>query len=223
MRNSRCFTLFVLSFLLVSLAGCGIFHAQPHAITPNPTGIHVCCVPPPQQPQIDACAAAGGGVDELLKNYGTWQGFYAFKCVCKAGSSFFGNQWACNQWYPWPVNPPSWISNTPLTTLEGTLQSLVLSTPVQASTPIPTATSATLSSTTSLTSTQTLGSNCVGCSEPTYLIQMDACVADGGRVERQTKNMGTWTAVSAWECICKNGSSTFGDHLTCNQWSTPAP
>src|SRR5271157_1532639 len=100
------------------------------------TSVHVCCAPEPQHPQVDACAEAGGGVTTLLRNYGTWQGFYAFKCICTGSSLTFGNNWICNQWYAWPVNPPSWIT-TPLGTLVGTLQPLVLSTPVQISTPTP--------------------------------------------------------------------------------------
>ena len=43
---------------------------------------------------------------------------------------------SCNEWYAWLVNPPSWIT-TPLGTLVGTLQPLVLVTPVPTSTPIP--------------------------------------------------------------------------------------
>ena len=107
-------------------------------LAPTLTGmsVHVCCAPEPQHPQIDACAAAGGGVTMLFKNYGTWQGFYAFKCVCRGSSLTFGNNWICNEWYAWPVNPPSWIT-TPLGTLVGTLQPLVLVTPVPISTPIP--------------------------------------------------------------------------------------
>jgi len=100
------------------------------------TSVHVCCAPEPQQPQVDACVEAGGGVTALLKNYRTWQGFYAFKCICKGSAQTFGNNWLCNTWYAWPINPPSWIT-TPLATLVGTLQPMVLSTPVQISTPTP--------------------------------------------------------------------------------------
>ena len=50
------------------------------------TSVHMCCAPEPQHPQVDACAEAGGGDHTLLKNYGTWQGFYAFKCVCRGSS-----------------------------------------------------------------------------------------------------------------------------------------
>jgi len=63
---------------------------------------------------------------------------------------------------------------------------------------------------------------CGGCT-PLYIMQMDTCKANGGQVKTETKSMGSWEAIAQWECICKNGSSFFGEHLACNQWSTPAP
>lgn len=61
-----------------------------------------------------------------------------------------------------------------------------------------------------------------GVPAPLYISQMDACRADGGQVKKETKNMGSWEALSRWECVCKNGSSFFGEHLACNQWLDPA-
>lgn len=56
---------------------------------------------------------------------------------------------------------------------------------------------------------------------PVYLRQMAACKADGGKVEEKTRNMGTWTALAQWECVCKPGRAFFGDHRACNRWLNP--
>jgi len=61
----------------------------------------------------------------------------------------------------------------------------------------------------------------IGLPAPLYLGQMDACKTAGGQVKEETKNMGSWQALAQWECICKNGSLFFGDHLACNQWVKP--
>jgi hypothetical protein len=61
-----------------------------------------------------------------------------------------------------------------------------------------------------------------GVAPPLYLSQMDACEKEGGQVKKETKDMGTWKALSQWECVCKSGSSVFDGNLACNQWLQPA-
>lgn len=61
-----------------------------------------------------------------------------------------------------------------------------------------------------------------GVAEPLYLSQMAACETAGGQVEKETKDMGTWEALSQWKCVCKSGSSVFDGNLACNQWLQPA-
>ena len=125
MKKNRFILIVAIFLFIVGVVGCGAPQLKPTS-TPNPSLITT-WAPEPQQPQIDACSAAGNKVDILTKNYGTWWGYYAFKCDCKEGSSF-GNGWKCGVWYPWPLEPP-WISNTPLTTLVGTLEPLATETP----------------------------------------------------------------------------------------------
>jgi hypothetical protein len=56
---------------------------------------------------------------------------------------------------------------------------------------------------------------------PVYLVQMESCRAFGGQVEEKEKNMGSWTALDKWRCVCQSGQETFGDNLNCNEWLNP--
>lgn len=59
-----------------------------------------------------------------------------------------------------------------------------------------------------------------GVTAPKYTSQMQDCEDIGGKVEKKDKNMGEWTTLDKWRCVCTEGE-TFSNNLKCNQWLEP--